>query len=275
MRVGLIQMTSNALPQHNLSVIEQGIESLVEQGAELISTPENALVFGGREEYYTVAEKLGEGLLQQAFQNLAQTYGIWLHIGSFPIQQAKGVTTTSLLYSPQGECVAHYDKLHLFDVDVADKQGSYRESDTFAYGNKISLVDTPSATLGLTICYDLRFPSLFSELRNLGADIIFVPAAFTAVTGQAHWETLLRARAIETQCFIIAVNQGGTHECGRETWGHSMVVSPWGEVIASLEQESGTLLVELDLEQLASIRKNMPLIEHNRFSNVLKKEPIK
>ncbi len=275
MRVGLIQMTSGSLPLGNLEAIKNGVQSLVKQGATLVSTPENALVFGHRQDYHSVAEKLGEGPLQHSFQQIAQEHKIWVHIGSFPIQQAKGVTTTSLLYNPQGECIAHYDKLHLFDVDVDDKQGRYRESDTFAYGDKISLVDIPSATLGLTICYDLRFPALFSELRRRGADIIFVPAAFTAVTGEAHWETLLRARAIETQCFIIAVNQGGIHPCGRETWGRSMVVSPWGEIIASLAQDADTLLVELDMDQLTSIRKNMPLIEHNRFSNVLNKEPSK
>jgi predicted amidohydrolase len=132
----------------------------------------------------------------------------------------------------------------------------------YNHGNKISLLKLPSATLGLTICYDLRFPALFNELRLGGADVILVPAAFTAVTGKAHWETLLRARAIENQCFIIAVNQGGTHNCGRETWGHSMVIDPWGEVIASIEQD-------------ATIRKNMPLTEHNRFRSELKKEPIK
>ncbi|KJY79925.1 carbon-nitrogen hydrolase family protein [Vibrio nigripulchritudo] len=275
MRIGMIQMTSSAKPKENLQYIREGVEALAVQGAELISTPENALVFGQRSDYHSVAERLGEGELQSEFQALAKLHQVWLHIGSFPIRQGNGVSTTTLIYSPDGELAAHYDKLHLFDVDVEDKQGSYRESDTFTYGNKISLLKLPSATLGLTICYDLRFPALFNELRLGGADVILVPAAFTAVTGKAHWETLLRARAIENQCFIIAVNQGGTHNCGRETWGHSMVIDPWGEVIASLEQDAKTLLVDLDLEQVATIRKNMPLTEHNRFRSELKKEPIK
>ncbi len=127
--------------------------------------------------------------------------------------------------------------------------------------------ETPFAKIGLSICYDVRFPQLYSELRRQGAQIITVPAAFTAVTGKAHWEVLLRSRAIETQCWVIAVGQGGHHPCGRETWGHSMVINPWGEVVASLEQPSGNLLVEVDLEQTESVRTTMPIAEHNRFRN--------
>ena len=155
----------------------------------------------------------------------------------------------------------------MFDVDVEDGHKRYRESETFTAGNEITVLPTPFGTLGLSICYDVRFPQLYSQLRRLGAQVILVPAAFTAVTGKAHWETLLRARAIETQCWIVAVNQGGMHPCGRETWGHSMVVNPWGEVVASLEQETGNLLVEIDLTALETLRASMPVTMHSRFEN--------
>ncbi|MGX9079570.1 nitrilase-related carbon-nitrogen hydrolase, partial [Klebsiella pneumoniae] len=148
----------------------------------------------------------------------------------------------SLLIDDQGERVARYDKLHLFDVDVADNRGRYRESDDFAHGQRVVVADTPVGRLGLTVCYDLRFPELFAALREAGAELISVPAAFTAVTGEAHWEPLLRARAIENQCYVAAANQGGTHETGRQTWGHSMVIDPWGRVLACQPSGRATVL---------------------------------
>lgn len=271
-RVGLIQMTSGPAPELNLSYIKQQVMQLAQQGAELIVTPENALVFGSRSDYHQVAEPLADGPLQKALASIADEYGVWLLIGSMPISRHNGVTTTCLLFSPQGELVCHYDKLHMFDVDVADEHRRYRESETFTPGQQVVDYSTPFAHLGLTICYDVRFPALYSELARLGANVITIPAAFTAVTGRAHWQTLLRARAIETQAWVIAVNQVGTHPCGRETWGHSMVISPWGEVIASLTDQVGNILVDIDLSQVEQLRAAMPIRQHARFSNQLQKD---
>ncbi|MFM2591025.1 carbon-nitrogen hydrolase family protein [Vibrio sp. TBV020] len=268
-RVGLIQMTSGPNPQHNFAYIREQIVALAKAGATLIVTPENSLVFGSRKDYHDNAECLGEGLYQQQLAKLAKDNSVWLLIGSMPIQRQHGVTTTSLLFSPQGELVAHYDKLHMFDVDVADGHKRYRESETFTPGSQIVTYPTPFAHLGLSICYDVRFPTLYSELARLGANLIVVPAAFTAVTGRAHWEPLLCARAIETQSWLIAVNQAGVHPCGRETWGHSMVISPWGEIVGALSDEPSNLLVEIDLAQVDELRAAMPVRQHTRFSNQL------
>ncbi|NVD07571.1 carbon-nitrogen hydrolase family protein [Vibrio sp. JPW-9-11-11] len=268
-KVGLIQMTSGPDPQRNLAHIGQQVAALAAQQVKLVVTPENALVFGGRHDYHSLAETLYHGPLQRALSEMAKQHHVWLLVGSMPIRRAEGVTTTSLLFSPQGEPVCHYDKLHMFDVDVADSHQRYRESETFTPGNQVVTYRAPFAHLGLTICYDVRFPTLYSELAQRGANIIVVPAAFTAVTGRAHWQTLLSARAIETQAWVIAVNQVGTHPCGRETWGHSMVISPWGEVVAALTNEVGNLLVDIDLNQVEELRVAMPVQQHARFSHQL------
>ncbi|MZI92717.1 carbon-nitrogen hydrolase family protein [Vibrio sp. CAIM 722] len=266
-RVGVIQMTSGPNVADNVTFIEKQIARLVKHGAQWIVTPENALLFSQRTDYHAYAEPLGRGPIQLRLAEIARHYGVWLLIGSMPIKRDDGVTSTSILLDSQGQCQAYYDKLHMFDVDVADSQHRYRESETFQAGSQISLTQTPFGALGLSICYDIRFPHLYSELRQRGAEIFIVPAAFTAVTGQAHWEVLLRARAIENQCWVVAAAQGGKHPCGRETWGHSMVVNPWGEIVASLEQQAGSLIVDIDRSASAEVRQAMPIIEHARFSN--------
>ena len=270
-RIGLIQMTSSSDVNENLTYIEQQTTLLAKQGAKWVVTPENAVVFGNKEDYHNSAEELGDGPVQERISRLAVEQQVWILIGSMPIRRTsvktQGVATTSVLFNPQGQIVAHYDKLHMFDVDVADGHKRYRESETFTPGNDIVVAETPFAKLGLSICYDVRFPNLYAELRRLGAQILLVPAAFTAVTGKAHWEVLLRARAIENQCWVIAVGQGGHHACGRETWGHSMVISPWGEIIASLNQDAASLVVDIELEQIESVRAAMPISAHTRFRN--------
>ncbi|MEF1211282.1 nitrilase-related carbon-nitrogen hydrolase, partial [Vibrio alginolyticus] len=197
-RVGIIQMTSGPDINANLDFIEKQCALASKQGAKLVLTPENTVLFSSREAYHQHAEPLGSGMIQQRLCEIARKNQLTLIVGSMPIQTAKGVTTTTLVFPPHGKCIAHYDKLHMFDVDVADGYGSYRESDTFMAGNQIVVAETDIGSVGLSICYDLRFPELYKVLRQEGADIIVVPAAFTAVTGQAHWEVLLRARAIET-----------------------------------------------------------------------------
>ena len=269
-KVGVIQMTSGPDPEQNLAYIREQLNANSDTRVEFVLIPENALVCGAKEDYHRHAEPLGDGPLQSALSKLAQLHQLWLVIGSMPIRWEQNVTTTTLVYTPDGELAAHYDKLHMFDVDVADAHARYRESETFAAGNRVSLVDTPIGRVGLTICYDLRFPHLYSELTRLGANVILVPAAFTATTGEAHWETLLKARAIETQCWIIAANQGGVHPDGRETWGHSMVINPWGEVVAQLGQAPEMLVATIDHRVTDTVRANMPLTEHARFTSSFK-----
>ncbi|MGO1297373.1 MAG: carbon-nitrogen hydrolase family protein [Vibrio sp.] len=267
--VGIAQMTSGPSLKENLIALDTQVAQLAKQGAQWVVTPENVLLLSDSAAYHEQAEPLGSGPVQQQLAQIAQRYGVWLLIGSLPIRREQGVTTTSLLLDSEGQCQATYDKLHMFDVDVADAHHRYRESDTFLPGQRVVVKDTPFGQIGFSICYDLRFPQLFSELRRQGAEIIVVPAAFTAVTGRAHWESLLRARAIETQCWIIAAGQTGTHPCGRQTWGHSMVVDPWGNIMASLEQNTGGLLVDIDRKALSDIRQAMPIIEQSRFCNQL------
>ncbi|KLV06174.1 amidohydrolase [Photobacterium aquae] len=265
--VGLVQMNSGNEPERNLKQLERKLKGLQLQGAKLVVTPENCLVFGTKDDYSRHAEPLGDGPLQLAVAKMARQLGIWLLIGSMPIRQPSGaLTTTALLFDDNGERVAHYDKLHMFDVAVADMHRTYRESDTFEPGQSVKVVPTPFGNIGLSICYDIRFPLLYSELREQGADIIVVPAAFTKVTGKAHWELLLRARAVETQCWVLAAAQWGEHNESRETWGHSMVVDPWGQVVATQSQGTGGVLAEIDLGFSQAIRTNMPLAEHARFA---------
>ncbi|MCG6213264.1 carbon-nitrogen hydrolase family protein [Vibrio furnissii] len=271
-RVGIIQMTSGPQVADNLAYIAKHANRLATQGARWIVTPENAVVFGNRNDYHQHAEPMGNGPIQRELAQIARENGVWLLVGSMPIACAHGVTTTSILFNPQGEPAAHYDKLHMFDVDVADSHQRYRESETFTPGDALTVVPTPMGSLGLSICYDVRFPHLYSQLRRLGAQILVVPAAFTAVTGRAHWEVLLRARAIETQCWVVAVGQGGHHVCGRETWGHSMVISPWGDIVASLEQPAATLIADIDLHQVEQVRLTMPIMAHTRFDNQFKEK---
>lgn len=271
-RVGIIQMTSGPQVADNLAYIAKHANRLATQGARWIVTPENAVVFGDRNDYHQHAEPMGNGPIQRELAQIARENGVWLLVGSMPIARAHGVTTTSILFNPQGEPAAHYDKLHMFDVDVADSHQRYRESETFTPGDALTVVATPMGALGMSICYDVRFPHLYSQLRRLGAQILVVPAAFTAVTGRAHWEVLLRARAIETQCWVVAVGQGGHHVCGRETWGHSMVISPWGDIVASLEQPAATLIADIDLHQVEQVRLTMPIMAHTRFDNQFKEK---
>ncbi|WP_394150850.1 carbon-nitrogen hydrolase family protein [Vibrio maritimus] len=269
-RFGIIQMTSGPDPESNFQHIKEKVAFLVGKGMRWILTPENALVFGQREDYHQHAEYLGQGTYQTKLAELAKQYKVNLIIGSFPIRVSdEEVSTTTLVFDVNGQRMNHYDKLHMFDVDVDDGHKKYRESETFKAGGNIAMVPTDFGAIGLSICYDLRFPHLYCALRAQGANVIVVPAAFTAVTGKAHWEVLLRARAIENQCWIIAANQCGTHPCGRETWGRSMVISPWGEIQGQLEQQAGTITAELNFDVVEEVRQSMPVAKHIRFEQHL------
>lgn len=265
-KVGVVQMNSGAIPEENMKQLTLKLKGLQQQGAKLALTPENSIVFGQKEDYERYAEPLGKGDLQGALSDLAKRYQIWLVIGSFPIRNTDGsLSTTCLVFDDSGLLVEHYHKLHMFDVDIEDGHHSYRESDTFVPGNEVKVVDTPVGKLGLSVCYDVRFPQLYSELRRQGAEIIVVPAAFTKVTGYAHWDILLRSRAIETQCWVLAAGQWGSHGAGRETWGHSMIVDPWGNKVATQREGTGVIIADIDKSQLAMIRKKMPVAQHARL----------
>jgi predicted amidohydrolase len=264
-RAALLQMTSGSDFQANADALAARMADVAEAEPQLVLAPENALCLGPPSLYRERAEPLGEGPMQEHAATLAREHGTWLLLGSAPIRSEDGaVHATSLLYDGEGKLQAHYEKQHLFDVEVPGDR-AYRESEAYDHGSREVVVDTPLGKLGLSICYDLRFPQLYHQLRHAGAELLAVPAAFTRITGEAHWEVLLRARAIETQCFVLAPAQGGTHDDGRETWGHACAVDPWGRVLGVAAPGTGALVVDLDRAELDKVRSRMPVAEHRRY----------
>lgn len=272
--IAAIQMTSGVDIDHNLETAERLIASAAAQGANVVVLPENFAIFDSASLLAAADQEHAHQRFSHLLAAWSKRYSVWLVGGTLPFRNrvpggdpvsGQRVRTRSLVYSPLGQNVAAYDKIHLFDVDVADAHGSYRESDVIEPGNTPVVVDLPWARLGLTICYDLRFPELFSYLVREGATLLSVPAAFTYVTGQAHWLPLLRARAIETQCFIIAPNQVGENRPNRRTWGHSCIISPWGEILAVQEEGEGVVMASVDFAEVDELRKKMPLVHHKRF----------
>ncbi|WP_150301339.1 carbon-nitrogen hydrolase family protein [Pseudomonas profundi] len=269
MKVAAIQMISGPDVAANLESAAGLIAEAAADGAQLILLPECFAAFGNRSlADIGVAEFQGTGPIRPFLAQQARQNGVWLIGGSIPLPLTPTgkPMATCLVVDDQGSEVARYDKLHLFDVEVADNTRSYRESRDYGYGDQVVHVDTPVGRVGLSICYDLRFAELYLALSRANADLIVVPSAFTAVTGAAHWEVLLRARAIETQCYILAANQGGLHPGGRETFGHSCLVDPWGEVVASLEQGEGVVCQQIDHAHMQAIRQRMPVSGHRRFA---------
>lgn len=269
--VALLQLCSGAETQVNLNQIEQQIKRL-DAGIKLVLTPENALLFSSANDYRQHAEQHNDGPLQQAVRQLACHYGIWLLIGSMPMisrESAQLITTSSLLFDSQGELRARYDKMHMFDAIIDDNHRYYSESTVFQPGQHLTVTETPIGRLGMTICYDLRFPGLYQALCAQGAEMIVVPAAFTHITGKAHWEILLRDRAIENQCIMLAPAQTGKHENKRYTWGHSMIVNAWGKILAQNADDIATVTANVDVKHLQKIRSQMPVIKTNRFQPTL------
>ncbi|PQQ30130.1 amidohydrolase [Photorhabdus luminescens] len=264
--VALLQLCSGENIKHNLAQIEQQIKQLPDT-IKFVMTPENALLFANADSYRKHAEQQGHGPLQQAVSEIARRYGVWLLIGSMPLisrENSERLTSSSLLFDDQGKICARYDKIHMFDVNINDEHGSYNESSVFQRGEHITVVDTPVGRLGMAICYDLRFPGLFQALREQGAELISVPAAFTRLTGKAHWEPLLRARAIENQCILLAPAQVGVHGT-RQTWGHSMAVDGWGKVIKKNPDAVSALQLNVRADSLKIMREQMKVVKHNRF----------
>ncbi len=261
---GLVQMRSGRTPEANIAVAESLIREAAAGGAAYILTPEMTNILDRNAQATMAAAQLeAEDPALARFRHLAEELRVWLHIGSLAVRGEAGVVDRGYLVDPDGAIAARYDKIHMFDVDLPGGE-SWRESRLYHPGNEAVVADLPWTRVGLTICYDLRFPQLFRALAHAGSTVIAVPAAFTRQTGQAHWHVLLRARAIETGSFVLAAAQGGRHEDGRETFGHSLAVDPWGRVLAEAEDEPGVLLVEIDPGQSLAVRQQIPALKHDR-----------
>ena len=268
-KVAAIQMVSGTLVGPNLMTARNLIQKAVDQGAKLVALPENfACMTLESHEVHCIAEPFGNGRIQEWASRISEELGIWLVAGSIPLQssnQLNKIRSASLVFDDHGIIVGRYDKMHLFDVTIFASGEHYCESDNCEPGDQVVVVDTPFGKLGLSICYDLRFPELYRALREKGADILLVPSAFTRTTGQVHWKPLLLARAIENQCMVIAPGQGGLHENRRETYGHSMVISPWGQIQSCLELGPGVALGEIDPLQCQILREDFPVFAHRRI----------
>lgn len=270
-KIAVIQMVSTEDVEQNLTVAEGLIADAVHAGAGLVLLPENFAVFSAKKMRFWAEKEDNSAIFTSFLSRVAQKYQIWIVGGTIPmlplsLSPSSKVRTSMLVYDDQGKLQGRYDKMHLFDVDVNDEQGRYCESEYIEAGSEPVVVSTPFGVLGLSICYDLRFSELYSKLVSMGAEILMVPSAFTWETGRAHWEVLLRARAIENQCYVIGANQGGMHSASRRTWGHSIVVDPWGDTLGMLDHGASVLVREIDLPYLRQLRKNMPIQQHKCFT---------
>ena len=266
-KVAAIQMASGPNVKANLFEAERLIGAAVEAGAGLVVLPENFAIMGlSEQDKIKVRERPGEGPIQAFLSQQASKHAVWIVGGTIPLeaQAADKIRAAALLFDDQGQLVARYDKIHLFDVSL-DGGEKYTESETIESGDETVVVDTPFGRLGLAVCYDLRFPEQFRNMLDEGMEVLALPSAFTAITGRAHWEVLVRARAIENLCYVIAADQGGYHLNGRETHGDSMVIDPWGVVLDRLPRGSGVVVAEIDRERLANIRRSLPAIAHRRI----------
>jgi len=273
-RAGLVQMCTGRDVARNLAELSRLVRDAAAAGAQYIQTPEVSVLMERDRARLFVETRPEKGNPAIAHcQALARELKIWLHLGSMGVLvKPDTIANRSFLFSPQGRIVARYDKIHMFDVELPGGE-SYRESRNFEPGSKAVLADLPWGTLGMTICYDMRFPALYRALAKAGAQVIAVPSAFTVPTGQAHWHALLRARAIEAQCFIFAAAQAGTHENGRATYGHSIIVSPWGEVLAEADGVQPTVVVaDIDLQAVEDARQRVPSLQHDRPFEIVRAE---
>ncbi len=263
-----IQMASSPNVASHLLETEKLIAEAAKDGVKLVALPENFALMGVHElDKVKVREHDGKGIIQTFLSETAKKYAVWIVAGTVPLvaNSDNKVRAACLVYNDKGERVARYDKVHLFDVSVPDTDDEYRESDSIENGNEPLVIETPFGKLGIAVCYDLRFPEFFRKMLEQGMEIVVVPSAFTAETGAAHWEVLLRARAIENLCYVIAPNQGGFHLNGRKTFGHSMIIDPWGGVLDCYKTGSGFVSAEIDIERLEKVRASFPVLDHRRF----------
>jgi predicted amidohydrolase len=264
-KAAMIQMRSGLSPAANLDDAARMIGEAKSAGADYVLTPEMTNILAAkREQLFAVVVEEEKDASLAAMRELARKLGIYVHIGSLAIRISNDrAANRSFLIDPKGDIAARYDKIHMFDVDLADGE-SYRESRNYRPGELAVLADLPWGRLGLTVCYDLRFPALFRALAEAGATMLAIPSAFTKQTGEAHWHVLMRSRAIENGSFVFAAAQGGKHENGRETYGHSLVVDPWGRIIAEGGTEPGIVMAEIDLVEVAKARSRIPSLQHGR-----------
>lgn len=267
MKIAVLQMTAGIDPAENAAALVQAVRDAREGGAEMLFTPEMSnLIDRNRARAAETIRSEGEDFVLAQLCAAATEHGLWVHLGSLAV---KGDVpdgkwrNRAFVIAPDGSIAARYDKIHLFDVDLASGE-SWRESAVYEGGAQAVAVRLPTAILGLSICYDIRFSAVYSALSRAGADIIAVPAAFTVPTGQAHWHVLLRARAIENACFVVAAAQTGTHQDGRSTYGHSLVIDPWGDVLLDMGEEPGLGFADLDLARIAEVRNRVPVIANRR-----------
>ena len=272
-RVGLVQMRAARTPAVNVDAVAKLVVAAKAGGADYVQTPEMTNIMEMRRDalFAALAEEAQDASLA-AFRDLARTHAVWLHIGSMAIKVSPDrAANRSFLIDPQGEVTARYDKIHMFDVDLTGGE-SYRESRSYTAGERAVVADLPWGRLGLSICYDLRFPALYRALAEAGAAFLSIPSAFTRQTGEAHWQVLMRARAIETGSFVFAAAQAGLHENGRETYGHSIVVDPWGRVLAEGDGEPGVVFADIDPAAISAARSRIPSLEHGRRFEIA--EPV-
>ncbi len=269
MKIAAFQMVSSPDLDENLEHARRGVAEAASAGAELVALPEYFCQMGLRDaDKLKIAETPGQGPIQQALADLARTHGVWIIGGTLPLQapgHSDRAFNSCLAFGPDGQMAARYDKIHLFRFDDGERR--YDEAQTLLPGQDPVTFDAPlrsgpTLRVGLSICYDLRFPELYRTMMNPPCDLIVVPAAFTHPTGEAHWELLLRTRAVENQCWVLASAQGGAHANGRRTWGHSMLIDPWGRIVSVLPEGEGVVLGDVDLEVTHRVRRQLPALEH-------------
>ncbi|HTV50955.1 MAG TPA: carbon-nitrogen hydrolase family protein [Steroidobacteraceae bacterium] len=265
LRVAAAQMTSGPDVAANLAVAEELAEGAAAAGAGLLALPENFAFLGLADaDKRQIAEADGEGPIQRWLAGTARRLGLWLIGGTIPLRRSDGerVAAACLVHDAQGRRVARYDKIHLFDVDLPERKETYRESANIAPGSATKIVETPFGVVGLSVCYDVRFPELYRQLCSAGAQLLSVPSAFTTATGRAHWEPLLRARAIENLCYVLAPAQSGFHPNARETYGDTMIIDYWGQVLTRRQRGRGIVVAEIDLASQAAARRSFPALQH-------------
>jgi predicted amidohydrolase len=268
LRAAAVQMTSTADLRENLDSAKRLIDQAAERGASLVTLPEYFVqISSNPAAKFSIAEEFGRGPIQDMLAEAAHRHGIWVAGGSMPLKTDDPirVSNTLLMFGPDGRCVSRYDKCNLFSIRTPEV--THDESLTMVAGAKLAVVDHPWGRIGLAICYDIRFPTFFERLGAV--DLILLPAAFTMPTGAAHWELLLRARAIDNQAFVLASAQGGLHASGRQTWGHSMVVDPWGRVVAEVDQGESVIVVDLDHKEIERVRASLPVVRDRQMNHSL------
>ena len=279
-KIAAIQMASGTNISANLIEVSRQILSAVKAGAKLVVLPESfACMSLDDAEQITIAEKDGSGSIQDFLSEQAKKNKIWIVAGTIPLHlekehqdYGKKIYTSCLVYNESGERVSRYDKVHLFDVYLDATEETYKESETMVPGKKVVVIETPFGNIGLAICYDIRFPEFFRQLIKQNVEVIIIPSAFTAITGKAHWEVLLRARAIENLSYVVASAQGGYHVNGRETYGNSMIIDPWGTILDVLPSGSGYAIADVDINKLKSIRETFPALDNRKISCTLPNE---